>query len=63
MSTTTAATLPRETGASDDHPDTSGDNALVAIGGAAVAGTIGVAGDVDRFRVELTAGVSYRFEL
>ena len=63
MSTTTAATLPRETGASDDHPDNLGDNALVAIGGAAVAGTIGVAGDVDRFRVELTAGVSYRFEL
>ncbi len=63
MNPMTAASLPRETGASDDHPDTFGDNTLVAIGGTAVAGNIGTAGDIDRFRLELRAGISYRFEL
>ena len=59
-----ASTLqPLAAGTGDDHPDTSGGNTVVAIGGAAQLGIIDVAGDVDRFRVELAAGERYRFEL
>jgi hypothetical protein len=60
---TTAAALPLQSGPGDDHPDTTGDNTAILIGGPAQAGVIGVAGDIDRFRVELSAGTSYRFEL
>ena len=63
MNITMAASVPRESGVADDHPDTSGNNTLVDIDGAWNAGNIGVEGDVDRFRVQLSAGVSYRFEL
>ena len=63
MNLTMAASVPRESGVADDHPDTSGNNTLVDINGAWNAGNIGVEGDVDRFRVQLSAGVSYRFEL
>jgi methionine-rich copper-binding protein CopC len=61
--TTTAASLPLQSGPGDDHPDTSGDNTVIVIGGTAQAGVIGVTADIDRFRVELSAGTSYRFEL
>ncbi|NRF70349.1 pre-peptidase C-terminal domain-containing protein [Aquincola sp. S2] len=62
-STPPAAGLPLAAGAADDHPDTTGDNVTIAIGGAAQPGVIGVAGDIDRFRVELGAGQRYRFQL
>lgn len=63
MDRTTATTLPLHSGPGDDHPDTTGDNTVVAISGPEQTGDIGVAGDIDRFRVELSAGTSYRFEL
>ena len=63
INATSAAILPLETGPGDDHPDTSGDNTVIAVGGPWQGGVIGVPGDIDRFRVELSAGVSYRFEL
>jgi hypothetical protein len=60
---TTATILPLQSGPADDHSDTTGANAAIVIGGIALTGVIGVSGDIDRFRVDLTAGTSYRFEL
>jgi methionine-rich copper-binding protein CopC len=51
------------TAATDDYAwdtDTSG---VVTVGGTAASGTINAAGDADLFKVTLTAGTSYVFEL
>jgi hypothetical protein len=61
LTSTTASTLPIQAGVADDHPDTSGGNVVLTVGGAPQPGTIGVADDIDRFRVELIAGTTYRF--
>jgi methionine-rich copper-binding protein CopC len=47
----------------DDYPNSTGTTGVVAIGGAATTGVIETAGDLDLFRVSLTAGVTYTFNL
>ena len=48
---------------SDDYSSTTGTTGVVTIGGAATTGSIETTGDVDAFRVSLTAGVTYTFNL
>ncbi len=48
---------------SDDFSDTTGSTGQVSVGGAASTGAIGTSGDTDVFKVTLTAGVTYTFDL
>lgn len=45
----------------DDYPDTTATEGVIVPNGLATAGSIENPGDVDAFRVELVAGVTYRF--
>ena len=47
----------------DDFPWTTATSGVVAVNGAATGGTINVNGDLDLFKVSLTAGVQYIFNL
>lgn len=47
----------------DDFPDNTSTQGVVAINGAAVTGTIEIGGDQDAFRVDLVAGIEYTFTL
>jgi Ca2+-binding RTX toxin-like protein/methionine-rich copper-binding protein CopC len=47
----------------DDFPNSSVTTGIVTIGGAAVSGSIETANDRDWFRVALTAGTTYKFNL
>jgi hypothetical protein len=47
----------------DDFPNSTGTTGVVTIGGAATTGAIETTDDVDLFRVSLTAGVTYTFNL
>jgi hypothetical protein len=47
----------------DDFPNSTATTGVVAIGGAATTGAIETTDDVDLFRVSLTAGVTYTFNL
>jgi methionine-rich copper-binding protein CopC len=49
--------------AADDFPFSIGTTGLVAVGGAAARGTIETADDADLFKVALTAGTTYVFDL
>ena len=49
--------------ATDDYPNSSGTSGMVVVNGASSIGTIGIGGDLDLFRVQLTAGTSYVFNL
>ncbi len=48
---------------SDDFSDTTGSTGQVSVGGVASTGAIGTSGDTDVFKVTLTAGVTYTFDL
>jgi hypothetical protein len=48
---------------SDDYSNTTSTTGVVTIGGAATTGRIETTDDVDAFRVSLTAGVTYTFNL
>jgi len=48
---------------SDRHKTVTSPTGVVTIGGAATTGSIETAGDLDLFRVSLTAGVTYTFNL
>jgi hypothetical protein len=54
--------MPLDTGPNDDHRATD-EITAIAIGGGPQSGVIGVGGDIDRFRVELIAGQSYRLTM
>ncbi|MEY4620491.1 MAG: hypothetical protein RIS65_1663, partial [Pseudomonadota bacterium] len=55
---TTASATP-----TDDFPNSNATTGVVTIGGAATTGSIETTGDVDLFRISLTAGVTYAFNL
>ncbi|NBU31522.1 MAG: hypothetical protein EBS41_08515, partial [Actinobacteria bacterium] len=47
----------------DDYPNTTGSSGIVTVGGGASAGSIDFASDTDVFKVTLTAGETYRFDM
>ncbi|WP_397575928.1 Ig-like domain-containing protein, partial [Sphingorhabdus sp.] len=63
FSGTGAYSLRATTTAADDYANNTATTGVVTIGGAAITGTINYLDDDDLFRVSLTAGVTYTFNL
>ena len=63
LGTGTGAYTLSATTVADDFPFATSTSGVVAVNGAAASGTVNVKGDLDLFKVSLTAGVQYIFTL